>query len=552
MPKGKLNFPLVLFIIGAILTSGCQTMTSLFLSSPKPDIDLMKPKPKKVTGLQFMETCPVSKVSGKKFIGAAALALAVVPPLIEKGLKNLGEAIKKAGAEKTYTAEANQTIDFYSLDPQSRSLTANKQMTCIIVYQAEINGGRESTNWKKFSESEIFQDSAKQLNKNFGISSEPKFYFEATFSLSNDKTAFQLIPRIILYGDEIGPHSGAESLVINVGFEIPSSSKDKNTFAHYTTVVRRGEGKFFVGDSHQLNTYKSKFMTIPIPSSTANESLAIYKQQVVSLQDFKNQLTELDKSEDPEVDAQSKKLAVFKTELANIKAKIASQITQARVSLEKAIETCREMAQCDISKDKGIIALTNQLDSMEKNENLKMEEKALEEAIAGIEQAIEERRSALTKNQQRKNLNSAIVKIEEKIKDSEKILERSTPTNVTATLSETKNANEFLIALGDFLTSNAEIAKNMATKALTPKDPETELQKNVDVLTKLNTVRTTAISSVATWSLTKNTYDSSGNNASRLAELRIAYFKAKLDCDIVESHQIIEPSCLALVEPPTP
>nr|MCH9661395.1 hypothetical protein [Bacteroidota bacterium] len=187
-----------------------------------------------------------------------------------------------------------------------------------------------------------------------------------------------------------------------------------------------------------------------------------------------------------------------------------------------------------------------------KNNVLKKEAMALEKTITDIDQAIKVKRAALTKNQQRKNLTSAIKKIKKNIQDSLKKLENSTPTNVTATLSETKDANKFLIALGDFLTSNAETAKNVATKGLTPKDKEAELQKNVDALTKLNTVQTTAITSVSAWSLAKNTYEGSGNDASRLAELRIAYFKAKLDCDIVESHQIIEPSCLALVEPPSP
>ena len=558
MVKRKFTLLLVLSITGAILTSGCANMTSLFRGSPKPDIDLTKPKPKIVTGLQFRETCPVSKKSGKKFIGAAAVALAVIPPLIEKGLNGLGEAIKKAGAEKTYTAEANQAIDFYSLDPQSNSLIANKKITCLIVYRAEINGEKEdankniSPNWKSFSESKIFKSASKGLSKDFGINSEPKFYFEATFSLSNDKTAFQLIPRIIFYGDEIGPHTGAESLVLNVGFEIPSSSKDKNTFAHYTTVVRRGEGKFFVGNPHLLKTYRSKLMTLPAASTTANESLTIYKQQVTSLRDFESQLALLDKSEDPKIVALSTNLAVSKSQLSALKAKIASQVTQARISLEDAIEICRKNLQCDIKNDKEIISLTTQIRLMEKNNVLKKEAMALEKTITDIDQAIKVKRAALTKNQQRKNLTSAIKKIKKNIQDSLKKLENSTPTNVTATLSETKDANKFLIALGDFLTSNAETAKNVATKGLTPKDKEAELQKNVDALTKLNTVQTTAITSVSAWSLAKNTYEGSGNDASRLAELRIAYFKAKLDCDIVESHQIIEPSCLALVEPPSP
>ena len=66
---------------------------------------------KMVTRVMFAEECPVSppplkEIKEDKMAIGPAVALAVIPPLVDAGIKGIGNAIKKAGESAKYSTSA--------------------------------------------------------------------------------------------------------------------------------------------------------------------------------------------------------------------------------------------------------------------------------------------------------------------------------------------------------------------------------------------------------------------------------------------------------------
>lgn len=520
----------VSILVCALTISAC----ALFDSSEINDkTSMTSNKPETITRVLFEKKCPMTKAGTQSIVGG--LALALVPPLVESGIKGLGNAIKAAGAKKSYSTNAIDTINFYSLDKERRAFTANQSNSCIVIFRAKVNGNKVTD---KFRESKIFSNRALYLFKKHGISDTPKFYFEAILIPSDDRSAFRLDPKMVFYGEKIGPNNDDKELVVNLTFSTPSSSVEGAPFAYASMTIDRHNGVYHVSGEELLYPYRSKYLPLPTPSSTASEAITIYALQATQLKDLKKQRLELDRKEDPGV-------TVYEKLIEDIKLKIESGIYIAEKNLAREISACEVNPECNIRKNESISELKEKLEDLMRNEKLSNKK-------MNLENKLKNRRSKLTSSVLRSNLDKSINTLENFLTLSEKILKKSTPVNVSATLTETTSANEFLIALGDALVGSAEAVKTKLTEKLTPVDEETELEKNITKLTALNTLRTTAITSVGEWSVINSEYHSAAiaKKELLLPGLRVAYFKAKLNCDIVNTYNIVEPMCLLLEEPP--
>jgi hypothetical protein len=478
-----------------------------------------------VTRVHLTNQCTITEAELESY--GSALALALVPPLVESGLNALGGAIKKAGEAEIFTTSHLTTMDFYTLGDDGTTFASNQNEACLVVYRANIGytgAGDDLIN------SKVFGDRATKLYRDYRIVGVPSFYYEALLQPSNDRSAFRLEPRFAFYGESLGVKKKVKELVLTFNFAKPHSSSEGKTFAAQSITFKRGDSPLVIEDPELLTGYASGYMNIPAISKPASESLTLYGTQRAQIKQFEDQLFALDRVDDPEVAKLSKDLALAKSAKAS--------------KLQTAL-TKLEHAKKDGESEAKILELKRVVDAIVTDEEAGVN-------IANLESAISARRGALTGSAQRVNLTRSIAKLKGNIARSEQLLNRSTPVNVTATLVETSNANQFLIALGTAIEGAAGTAKTKVTEALTPEDPETKLGEDVTFLTKLNGLRTKAIGSVEQWRLAGIAYSNATATAKGAAHsaLRIKYFQASLDCNIVELNDIFEPACLALEEPP--
>ena len=478
-----------------------------------------------VTRVHLAKQCLASKAELESF--GSAVALALVPPLVESGVKAIGAAIKKAGEAEPFTTSHLTTMGFYTLNTDLVSFANNKNASCLIVYRAKIGDAGVGEDFQKSVE---FGGIADDLYRRYRIVEVPKFYYEARIRPSNDRSAFMLDPQFAFYGESLGVKKKVKELVLTLDFAKPSSQSGGKTFATQSITFKRSKGRLIIDEPKLLAGYASGYMNLPSISKPATEALTLYSIQVSQLEQFKKQLAVLDQVEDPEVAKLTKELAQAKT----IKA---SKLADALSALEHA--------KNDGESEEKIRELQRTVNAIVKDEAEGLN-------IANLEQAISARRGALAATGQRVNLSRSVSKLESNISRSRQLLIESTPVNVTAVLVETSNANKFLIALGSAIEGASTTAKTKTTEALTQEDPQTKLDEDVALLTKLNGLREKAISSVEQWRLAQMAFDSASgaDKISAHSALRLKYFQAKLDCNVVELNSVVEPACFVLQAPP--
>jgi hypothetical protein len=487
-------------------------------------------RPEIQTKVIFQEECPVSEVKTESFLGG--LALAIIPSLVESGVKSLGNAIKKMGEDEPFTTSISKNVDFYSLDSSTNSFTINSSSYCMIIVRGQVNADKPTDS---FTKSNAFSTKAKMLFRKYGLSDTPKFYYEATLVPSNDRSAFRVEPKFIFYGDHLGPKN-SKNLVLSVGFGKPSAVND-STFAIFNSNLSRNGKTYHINDSRLLEAYNSAYLPLPAVSSTASAAMESYKLQQTQLVSFKTQLLNLDKKEDPEISKLEKSIAILK-ELST------SKYVKAEIALNDAIALCEHNDSCNLDSDENILKLKQALENTKNTQELT-------DAISKIETQISERRTTIEASTQRTSISKAIVILESKISVAKRTLNQSTPVNVTATLTETGNGNKFLVSLGEAISGASGTVKEAVTTKLTPDDKEAELADTTTNLTTINTLRVNAITKVDLWN-TKNTEYKSADDSTKvtlLPSLRIAYLQAKLDCDIAAANEVVEPICLTLEAP---
>lgn len=139
------------------------------------------------------DTCPVVRTTGLEAVGPALLA-ALAPKVVEKGVQALGNAIKKAaGVDNQHTTlTATTTGHFYTIDRVKGNRARNVQIGCLVLHKPSTDG-------------------------------DLGFYFEGNVIVSNDMTAFRVMPRLVAYGERFNPRGRTEArdLALSVRFSLP-------------------------------------------------------------------------------------------------------------------------------------------------------------------------------------------------------------------------------------------------------------------------------------------------------------------------------------------
>lgn len=491
--------------------------------------ELVTDAPGLLTKAFLFDECPISKNRSQSLgVGLAAL---IIPPLIEKGIKGIGTAIKKAGEEKTFNYQTDIATEFYSINKDSLSVHFNANNHCMVIIRGIF--GAEKPNFKsKLVNQSPFKDVSNILFGKTGLLDLPVFYAEYILRKSIDQSAFRLEPKIIYRNGTFSNNRKIKDLVLNITFSKPDVTGNGSAFANFTTKFIGKKVNWLVRDRKLLENYGSGFMPLPSLSDKANENQsklqALYTQKVT----LKKQLDALLKKEDPKLVAKRKKLKKY-IDLKD------NELLPLREKLEISITN---------GADKNEI---KKIESEIEKKTIKSEYKQL---IARLEEDIEKivKLGLLQENTQT-TVNS-LNTIDKKVKNLLKSSRPNTPVNIKVHFIETKNANKFLVDLGEVLEGQAEAATNLIKDEITGVASDARETQNLVDLTSMTTLRKTAIESVNAWRLKQTEYEAAneGERVNLLAGLRTAYLTASLDCKIVESKSIVEPSCLTLIAPPTP
>lgn len=479
--------------------------------------------------------CPTD-LSGAQYESLVGIvALSVIPPLVQSGIRGIGSAIKKAGEARAFSLSATDTMDFYSIDETGHSFVLNPASICLIVFRGKV--GQDGH--KALEDHEFFRRFARKLNLDLDLVAPPEFYYEAYLRPAREGTAFKLEPKLVYYGNRIGPNRRDKELVMTISFATPAKTiGEEEAFAIFsTTFVRPSTGELKEGYPFQLQSYQSSYRTLPKASGVSQDTLTAYTTDAAQLETYKEALSALDREEDPEI-------LVLDRRLLDLRSERSSAIDMARRALDHARLAFTGAADDEENRE-TIAGLRRQLDEARGEDELATDIRRTKEDIAS-------RRQGVPATDQRKGLVGAIEKLEEQNRIAFESLSRSTPVNVTVTLVESTDANRVLVAIGEALEGAADDVKEIVVASLTPADPEAELAKTVADLQNKSALRTEAITAGEAWRKARNAYDVADEQSKpeKLSNLRVQYLAAKLKCDIAEASGVVEPVCFALSIPP--
>jgi hypothetical protein len=148
---------------------------------------------------------------------------AVAPKLIEVGVDTIAGVLTKAGErhDKTVTALANGY--FYASDGQG-TVRSHAGWGCVVVVHGRFGSAGGPVQFSDPSKAEKFKD--------LGLVDDPNFYLEANVEYSAEGSAFELKPKILLFGKAIEDSwfSKERDLVVTVAFRRGLDATEKPAF----------------------------------------------------------------------------------------------------------------------------------------------------------------------------------------------------------------------------------------------------------------------------------------------------------------------------------
>lgn len=121
---------------------------------------------------------------------AGALLGAVIGPLVEAGIKGLGNALASAGNPKEAHVGASTSELFYKADaPTEVSMPLDAQFSCLYVAAGPKGGGNDPV----ANSNEIFGDATDKLVDG-GFTGRPAFFMLGQASISADRSAWRWTP----------------------------------------------------------------------------------------------------------------------------------------------------------------------------------------------------------------------------------------------------------------------------------------------------------------------------------------------------------------------
>ena len=402
-----------------------------------------------VTLLPACIQAPLRRQGAELAIGQL-VSSAIIPKLVDKGFNALSGAIREAGAAENKTTTVKTNSYFYELDKASNSIKFNKSFGCLIIAKGLVN-----PETKKFTSAECASKlspnnltaNARNLSEATGIGIDPEFYFEAAIIPADDATAFKLQSRYLSYSPYKIPSKSNRrpDFVITVELTDPSADKGKDIFALATLKFENLEIGTLL-NSEQLRSVES--IWFPIPSKSASAINIV--NGLVSL----------------------------KNDISTASRAVSIMENYTEETYNDSTFKNEEIRRLDLALNSNLITYEDRLDAVNDStnpgKNSKQRLQTRYEHFKERHQLIAERDKPITIDYV-KALNTAqatLATLNTKL-GSIKNEASFTPINVSVVITETGDANEFLLAVADiFDKSKADLA-NLVVQNLSPTAKDT-------------------------------------------------------------------------------
>lgn len=244
-------------------------------------------KPALIAVVDHTEKCAVATQKGADEALPGAILSLVLGTVVDAGIKGLGKAMTKAGADKEVHVKDSLATYFYTGELGAEPKLKRKA-TCLRVV-AGPKGGDGLPVGTASPQNADLGDAATWV-KESGFDRAPALYMETRMRLSDDRTAFQLVPVKAFIGKPL-QGKAERDLVVTFSIVAPSVNDDGDVLATRGFALKRPtEGAM---DTTVLEAMASDWIPLPTPTDAAKGRFEIAVQRQNDIADLEKVLAEL-------------------------------------------------------------------------------------------------------------------------------------------------------------------------------------------------------------------------------------------------------------------
>lgn len=229
------------------------------------------------------------------FSTGAALLSAIIGPVVTTGIKGLGAALSKAGADVSAEVSGTAASSFYAIFGDNELRTIRPNSTGCVLLAAGVGAGNGPT--PELKGAEVYDW------RKLGFSGAPSFAMVAAVELSNDGTAWRLVPYSLYIGRSLtkggGFRSNQSDMVLQVSlYGAAAKSADDAAVATRSIVIgRQSDAKLAVlKSSDEIEYLGTSWMPLPpVPAPIVAEINAA-NQRRTDRDNLKNQAAAAEKT----------------------------------------------------------------------------------------------------------------------------------------------------------------------------------------------------------------------------------------------------------------
>ena len=270
-----------------------------------------KDKPEYKTRILVSNACTAGDGAESIFGAIAGVAL---KPIIEAGVKGLGNAIKKAGEDKVTIKKAKQATHFYSIelgDGAQDETKVNLNVGCITIVDGALSTANADAdkeldkitlvnNFLKANGQKALEESdanrflnpipGERLRRYF--SSDIRYYGQYNVVVSSDKTAFRLQPQEALIGKPFKKSNKSKDrdIEIIISFDLPASNEEGATHAVSTSSFKKAKAYRYFAE-RDLSENGTGWMPMPGVTKSVIDRINSNQKRRIDLQALEDKLT---------------------------------------------------------------------------------------------------------------------------------------------------------------------------------------------------------------------------------------------------------------------
>ena len=434
-------------------------------------------------------SCPVTNAKAEAL--EAAFFSAVIPSLIDVGLKKAGSLIAEAAKENTVSVKSLQSeVHFYRATPEDNydwSVTPQPKLGCVVVIFGTFADNASKATYKKpFATTKVTE----RLRR-FKLASTPTIYFEGNLDFSDDGTKFRIVSKEFFYR-EMFDKGSVRDVVLTFNFNNDDGTAEGPAFAVGSlpfTGVKNGTRL----NANLLGKKATGWMPLPAIDAVNRGRLDAARKASADLKSAKAEAATLKKALGTSAAVAKKQAEIQELEdrynpglrtAVQFLLDLVRKFDSKRPALEAKIqEALGKLEQLEAAHQQLLERSASESDlraSQEKIDGIRAAIEVHRESIVSDEAAIEDARIAVERQKKQigdnRNLTRARAELEKiKQRDDDRKAQLNSaeakvarlkgqiegplsetlasfrPISVQSTISETRRANEFLAALAEVL-----------------------------------------------------------------------------------------------------